>query len=139
MTQDKYIVKLEKPTADDFVNLRSKVGWGDLDLKLASKSLANSLFHITVYENSQLIGMGRVVGDGAMYFYIQDVVVDPQYQKQGIGSLIMEHIESYLTSAAYEGSTIGLFSAKGKEDFYSKYHYLLRPSDSLGHGMCKFI
>jgi len=139
MLKDKYTVKLEKPTANNFIYLRSKIGWGDLDKNLANKSLEQSLFHVTVYDSATLIAMGRVVGDGAMYFYIQDVVVDPQYQKQGIGSLIMLEIEGYLTSTAQKGATIGLLSAKGKEGFYSKYHYLLRPSDSLGHGMCRFV
>ena len=69
----------------------------------------------------------------------EGVVIDPDYQKQGIGAEIMERIESYLLKAAKKGSTIGLLSAKGKEGFYSRYDYLERPNDLLGNGMCKFI
>ncbi len=83
--------------------------------------------------------MGRVVGDGAMYFYIQDIVVDPNYQNMGIGNILMEKIESYLAASAKQGSTISLLAAKDKENFYTKYGYILRPNDSLGHGMCKFL
>jgi ribosomal protein S18 acetylase RimI-like enzyme len=83
--------------------------------------------------------MGRIVGDGAMYFYIQDVIVDPSYQGTGVGSILMDQIENYLSVAAQKGSTVGLLAAKGKEDFYIRYDYMLRPSNTLGSGMCKFV
>ena len=136
---EKFCLKLDSPSVEDFLILRSKVGWGDLEANLAEKSLNNSLFHVIIRHDEQLVGMGRVVGDGAMYFYIQDVVVDPSYQKQGIGAALMAKIEDYLSNATNQGSTIGLLAAQGKEDFYSRYGYTLRPNSSLGHGMCKFI
>ncbi len=99
----------------------------------------NSLFHVAVYFEDQLVGMGRVVGDGIMYFYVQDIVVLPDYQGLGIGALIMLNIENYLSSTAIKGSTIGLLAAKGKEAFYARYGYITRPNASLGHGMCRFV
>ncbi len=139
MNSDKYSIKLECPSVEEFLNLRSKIGWGELDFNLAKTSLNNSLFHVIVRDKSQLIGIGRVVGDGAMYFYIQDVIVDPSYQNSGVGSSLMERIENYLSVSAQEGSTIGLLAAKGKEAFYTRYGYILRPSNSLGNGMCRFV
>ena len=136
---DKFCLKLESPIVEDFLTLRNKVGWSDLDANLAEKSLNNSLFHVIILHDNRLVGMGRVIGDGAMYFYIQDVVVDPSYQKQGIGAALMDKIEGYLSDATNQGSTIGLLAAQGKEAFYSRYGYTQRPSRSLGHGMCKFI
>jgi ribosomal protein S18 acetylase RimI-like enzyme len=103
-----------------------------LDSNLAKTSLNNSLFHVIVSDKSQLIGMGRVVGDGAMYFYIQDVIVDPSYQHYGVGSVLMEQIENYLFVAAKKGSTIGLLAAKGKEAFYTRYGYIpVPPQDAV--------
>ncbi|WP_286235617.1 GNAT family N-acetyltransferase [Thalassotalea sediminis] len=136
---NKYVISVESPKTEEFLCLRHKVGWGELDYNLAQTSLNNSLFHIIVRDKSQLIGMGRIVGDGAMYFYIQDVIVDPDYQGAGLGSILMDHIERYLSVAAKKGATIGLLAAKGKEAFYLRYGYLLRPNDMLGNGMCKFI
>jgi len=136
---DKYTLKLTCPTVEDFLLLRSNVGWGGLDASLAKKSLANSLFHVVIYHDKALIGMGRVVGDGAMYFYIQDVIVDPSYQKQGLGTELMDTVEGYLRYTASKGSTIGLLAAKGKESFYARYGYIQRPNNTLGDGMCKFI
>lgn len=139
MSFDKYDISFESPSALEFSNLRNKIGWGETDVNMAKVSLENSLFHVVIRDQSKLIGMGRVVGDGAMYFYVQDVVVDPDYQKQGIGNVLMVQIEEYLSSATNKGSTVGLLAAKGKEGFYTRFGYVLRPSDSLGNGMCKFI
>jgi len=136
---NKYLIKLESPSVAEFTELRKKIGWGTADADMVQKSLDNSLFHVVIHDELSLIGMGRVVGDGAMYFYIQDVVVDPTYQKQGIGNVLMNNIEDYLAKVAKKGSTIGLLAAKGKEEFYSRYDYIKRPSELLGNGMCKFI
>jgi len=136
---ERFTLALASPSVDDFLQLRQKVGWGELEADLAQKSLNNSLFHVTIYHDQQLIGMGRVVGDGAMYFYIQDVVVDPDFHHQGLGTELMDTIEGYLRYTADKGSTIGLLAAQGKESFYARYGYVQRPSNTLGHGMCKFV
>jgi len=136
---ERFSLALASPSVDDFLQLRQKVGWGELEADLAQKSINNSLFHVTIYHDQQLIGMGRVVGDGAMYFYIQDVVVDPNFHNQGLGTELMDTIEGYLRYTADKGSTIGLLAAQGKESFYARYGYVQRPSNTLGHGMCKFV
>ncbi len=139
MSRGEYTVLFECPSAQEFSDLRAKVGWGETCLEMGAKSLAQSLFHVVIREGNKLIAMGRIVGDGVMYFYVQDVVVDPDYQKLGLGAVLMTHIEDYLAKTAQPGSTIGLLAAQGKEAFYQRYGYLLRPGNSFGHGMCKFI
>lgn len=138
-SKSKYHIDFTSPTIDDFSSLRRKAGWGEIDIDMARNSLAHSLFHVAVYDLSVLVGMGRVVGDGFMYFYIQDVIVDSDYQGQGIGHILMTKIECYLLEVAKKGSTIGLLAAKGKEGFYTRYDYVQRPNNALGNGMCKFI
>ncbi|MDF2176918.1 GNAT family N-acetyltransferase [Aliiglaciecola sp. CAU 1673] len=134
-----YIVAEQPPTPDEFNALREKVGWDSVDPALAKASLAHPLFHVVVRDQQKLIGMARVVGDGYLYFYIQDVVVDPDYQSLGIGKMLMDKIESYLARAAKPGATVGLLAAKGKEAFYRRYGYLERDGEALGKGMCRFI
>ncbi len=136
---DNLQLKLASPTTAEFLSLRATAGWQGIAASEAKMSLANSLFHVVIYDDSVLVGMGRVIGDGAMYFYIQDVVVDPAYQGLGVGAALMAQIESYLSTAANKGATIGLLAAQGKEAFYARYGYLERPNTSLGHGMCKFV
>ncbi|WP_342751407.1 GNAT family N-acetyltransferase [Bowmanella denitrificans] len=127
------------PTVAEFLHLRQLIGWDSLPEQVVTASLAASLFHCTVRQDGQLLGMARVVGDGYMYFYIQDVVVDPSYQGQGIGALLMDKVEAYLRDAAGPGATVGLLAARGKEGFYQRYGYLERNGEALGLGMCRFV
>ena len=133
------LIENSQPALEEFVALRSKVGWGETPKQLAKLALDNSLFHVVARNENRLIGMARIVGDGAMFFYIQDLIVDPDYQSNGIGNLLMQSLESYLSKVAEKGTTIGLLSASGKEAFYSQYGYKERTGSPLGLGMCKFV
>lgn len=132
-------IKNIPPKLDEFIALRANVGWGDTPACLGQSALNNSLFHVIARRNEELVGMARIVGDGAIFFYIQDLIVSPEYQHKGIGDLLMQSIECYLSKAATSGSTVGLFSAAGKEAFYARYGYKMRNGAPLGFGMCKFI
>ncbi|ABL99843.1 GNAT family N-acetyltransferase [Shewanella amazonensis] len=127
------------PTPASLIALRQRVGWTSPAVNVVEQSLANSLFIVCAYDGARLVGTGRIVGDGAMYFYLQDLLVDPEYQRQGIGRLLMEEIESFLRQRAQPGATIGLFAAHGKEDFYQAFGYQRRTGQVLGMGMCKFV
>ena len=133
-----YITTDQPPTAAEYIALRSKVGWDSIELSIAQNSLNSSLFNTTVRLDGQLIGMARVVGDGFMYFYIQDVIVDPAYHGLGIGHMLMARVEAYLASACTKGATVGLLAAKGKEPFYRRYGFIERDGAELGKGMCRF-
>lgn len=139
MSTTQYITRFTRPSVDDFCRLRSLVGWGPTDREMADISLEHSLFHVGYYRSEHLIAMGRVVGDGAMYFYVQDVVVQPEYQGLGLGVKLMEHIETYLSKVACKGSTAALLSAARKEPFYQRFGYASRPCNGFGAGMCKFL
>ena len=134
-----YQVIAECPTVDEFCALRKQVGWGETDVNMAALSLKNTLYCVCIRQSKILLAMGRVVGDSAMYFYIQDVIVAPAYQGQGLGHLIMLNIEEYLQASAQKGATIGLLAAQGKSAFYERYDYMKRPSKRLGPGMCRFV
>ena len=66
--------------------------------------------------------MGRIVGDGAFYFYIQDIVVHPDHQGKGIGKEILNALMKFLESNAPDKAFIGLFASNGKVKFYEKYN-----------------
>jgi GNAT superfamily N-acetyltransferase len=73
-----------------------------------------------------------------MVFYIQDVIVDPNRQRQGIGTQLMDGIMSYVKNHASNNTIVGLMSTKGKEAFYEKYGFASRPNERLGAGMTIF-
>ena len=112
------------PTLKEYKYLCESVGWTNyMNFDVADTSLRNSIHCITVKDNEQIVGMGRIVGDGAIYFYIQDIVVHPDYQKNGIGNEIMTILIEYLNKNAPDKAFVGLFASEGKEPFYEKYNF----------------
>ncbi|MBW7475575.1 GNAT family N-acetyltransferase [Paenibacillus oenotherae] len=108
----------------EYKTLCHAVGWtAFMNFDVAEESLNQSLFGVIVQYKEEIVGMGRVVGDGKIYFYIQDIAVVPEHQNKGIGNMIMKAISEYLKENAPEKSFVGLFASQGKESFYNKYGF----------------
>ena len=121
-TADHIVIVENVLQAEDFVRLRVAAGFPEVPVAHAKRALAGGLLNISAVYNGELVGMGRLVGDGAMYWYLQEIIVLPEYQKQGIGTKIVEYLTDYAVSHSASGTftTIGGVSAKGKEGFYEK-------------------
>lgn len=59
---------------EDYCNLRKSVGWKLFSREQTENALSNSLYTVIVVDNDEIIGMGRLIGDG-MYYMIVDIVV----------------------------------------------------------------
>ena len=81
-----------------YLSLRQQVGWVSLTTEQAQQALDHSLKIITVYDDECPIGMGRIVGDGAVICYIQDLIIIPEYQSRHIGSMLIERLIAYVKS-----------------------------------------
>lgn len=125
----------EIPSPEEYISLRNSVGWLTPDNDACTRGLPSSCYCVTIREEKKLIAMGRIIGDGVFTFFIVDIIVHPDYQKKGLGRAIMENIFEYLKGNAAEYAYIALMAAKGKEAFYEKFGFILRPNESLGAGM----
>jgi len=123
------------PSPTDYMHLREAVGWRNVAVEAVVRGLAGTLYGVCALDHEKVVGMARIIGDGFLAFYIQDVVVDPEYQGQGIGSGLMERVMAYIAAHASENTVIGLMSAVGKEGFYRRYGFVQRPNDRHGCGM----
>lgn len=117
-------------TAEDFIRLKMAAGFIERPLEQAEKAVKNSLFNVTAICGGKVVGMGRLVGDGAMYWYLQEIIVQPEYQGKGIGKSIVNRLLEHIRSAAIPGTIIdiGLTAVKGKEPFYEKFGFTVRPT-----------
>ena len=134
---EQYKIERHKLSVAEYQYLRHTTDWFQLDDQTIEKSLEAELFSVSIYSEDKIIGMGRVIGDGAIYYYIQDIIVVPQYQGKGIGRLIMKEIEDFLYRNATNNSFVGLMAASGVEGFYHKFGYNTREADKPG--MSKLI
>lgn len=76
------------------INLYQSVGWTSYTERpeLLQQAVHNSLYVLGAFNHDQLIGLIRVVGDGLTIIYIQDLLVLPAYQNQGIGSTLINKV-----------------------------------------------
>ncbi|RUT30694.1 N-acetyltransferase [Paenibacillus zeisoli] len=122
---DEYEIIERLPTVAEHQFLWESVGWGDVDTGMTKASIAASVYGVVAVHKGVTVGMGRIVGDGAMYFYIQDVAVLPEHQASGVGSRILEQLLTFIRTSTHPSGAafIGLFASEGKEKFYEKHGF----------------
>lgn len=79
---------------DEIRALYAAVGWTAYteDLPALERGFQNSLLVLAAYEDGELIGLIRAVGDGATVVFVQDLLVAPQKQRQGVGTALLKAV-----------------------------------------------
>ncbi|HEP1837026.1 TPA: GNAT family N-acetyltransferase [Streptococcus suis] len=74
------------------LDLYVSVGWTGYTSRpeMLEKSLEHSLLVLAAFDSDRLVGLLRAVGDGHSIVFIQDILVLPPYQRQGIGRHLLE-------------------------------------------------
>ena len=113
------IVKLE-----DVLHLYQAVGWTNYtnQPQMLEQSLAHSLAIYVARDGEEIVGLGRLVGDGFSSGFVQDLIVLPTYQRQGIGSDLMkealgDYKDAYQVQLVTEQTerTLGFYRSMGFE------------------------
>lgn len=128
------------PTPEEYNFLTDSVGWGTRDNKIVEEALKNSLYCVCIYDDNNIIGFGRIIGDKTIFLYIQDIIVLPKYQSQKIGTKIMNIIIDKINELKEVNPYIRTYlgASKNKENFYKKFGFKSRSDANLGDGMVLF-
>lgn len=129
-------------STEEYLKLRAAVQWRELSENQAIQVINNSLFFVKAVDDcGNVVGMGRIVGDGAVVCYIQDLIVLPDMQGKNIGSLLIKRLIAFVNELREENTTLMLclMCAKGREKFYEKHGFIARPNDMLGPGMIQYL
>ena len=134
-----YQERLPSPT--EYRELRQSVAWNPFDDDDAAAGLEASLYGVCAIAQTDggVVGMARVVGDGRLVFYVQDVIVRPEFQGLGVGGELMRRVMAHIDGRAAPNAFIGLMSVAGKEAFYEKFGFWRRPDGRFGFGMNLFV
>lgn len=128
------------PTVDEYNRLRRSVEWPEFSNDLVNRALSHTLFSVmAIADDGQAVGMGRVIGDNAIYFHLQDVIVRRDWQGAGVGSMIMKELLAYVDKHSGKNTNIGLMCSKGREHFYLNFGFVKRPTEKFGSGMIKVV
>ena len=78
----------------DLRPLYDAVGWISYTEQITDLGVlvTNAHLVISAWNNDQLVGLIRTVGDGVSIQYVQDILVLPDYQNQGIGSELLKKV-----------------------------------------------
>lgn len=82
--------------------------------------LENSNIVISAWENDNLVGMIRALTDFVWYTFLADLAVHPDYQKSGVGKMLIE----VLKNKVGEQTAIILLSVPSAMDYYPKVGFI---------------
>lgn len=120
-----FTIKYNELTAEEFIFLWETVWDGAPSLEQTELAMNNTLFRISVFDGEKIIAMARMIGDMGLNYYIKDVVVRPEYQKQGIGRLLIGEMFKFVRENGVGGTDIfvELCAMPDKIPFYEKFGF----------------
>ena len=108
-----YKVDDKELNASMFISFVHQVWPGDYDMERTKSALSKTL-NITAYDQKELVGCLRILSDGYYFGTITELLVLPQYQKQGVGSKLLQLAKDNTPTMLYFGSQPDV------EKFYEK-------------------
>jgi ribosomal protein S18 acetylase RimI-like enzyme len=96
---EEVIVSEGLPTVSEYIGVRTAMGWGSIDEETANRTLQAAAFTVCLRRRDRLAGVARVMGDGAMYFFLADLIVDPEFRGSRYGDRLMQAVTSYSIGA----------------------------------------
>lgn len=128
-------------SSEEYMELRRKVNWCEFPLEEAQAGIDHAYMINCARDNGKAVGVVRLLWDGGYIAFLSDVIVDPEYQGQGIGRELVQSCISRIKADAKPGYKVKmcLLAAKGKEPFYRKFGFGERPNEKLGSGMDQWI
>ena len=131
VANEKYFVDENLPAAEHYARLRESLGLVSPELEAIETALVNSLYVVSILFKGEMVGCGRVIGDGVSSFIIQEILVQPAHQQRGVDQAIMETMLSYLEAQSGEGSLIGAICDQHTADFFERFSFHAAPGPSL--------
>ncbi len=141
MNKPTFSLKTGELDPADFVRLIESAGWGSPNIEQAAVALRNSVEVFSIQADGRTVGMGRLLGDGGLWYFIKDVIILPEYQGFGAGTMLMKAIIADI-GRRHPGGWSGpleLMSARGKENFYRKFGFSTRSELGYGEGMLRRV
>ena len=128
-------------TAEEYMNLRKRVGWIEFPLEEAQASIDYAYMLICVRDDDKAIGVVRLLWDRGYIAFLSDVIVDPYYQGQGIGRKLVQSCIDRIRKDMKPGYKVKLTlnAAQGKEPFYEKFGFRVRPNEHAGPAMDQWL
>lgn len=105
--------------ASDFLDLAMRVWPGNYSIKPTERALSATQ-NFTAWHENRLIGCARLLTDGYLFSTVPEILVDPEYQRHGVGTQLMSML--WETSP----TSLGFGVQPGNEEFFETLGYEAR-------------
>lgn len=128
-----YRLQLSAPAVADYLRLRARAGLSPKTEQQAAAALPGSwaACHVVAEATGEVVGMGRLLGDGGWYFHVVDMAVLPQHQRRGIGDAILAALLDRVREAA-PGAYVNLLADPPGRRLYSRHGFVETAPSSVG-------
>ena len=131
MTDD-YNLHVETPSAADYLRLRIDAGLTPKTAEGAAAGLPNTVHAVVIRKADRVVGMGRVIGDGGLFFQVVDIAVEPAHQGRGLGKAIVAALVENLRATAPKGAYVSLMADGEAHRLYAQYGFELTAPRPVG-------
>ena len=127
-----YTIRLASPAIATYQLLRVAAGLSAKSTEAAAKGLPNSLFAVQVLLGDEVVGMGRIIGDGGCFFQVVDIAVLPAHQGKGLGKRIMREIMQFIETDVPPSAYVSLIADGQAQDLYAQFGFRHTAPASVG-------
>jgi GNAT superfamily N-acetyltransferase len=118
------VVLVERfPGIDDYRRMRASTGLSAKSAEASARGLANTTYGVSLLRDGNVVGMGRIVGDGGCFHFVVDIAVDPRLQGRGLGKRIMDALDAWLRANAEPTAHVSLFADGNARHLYARYGF----------------
>ena len=117
---DEILLVERAPGIDDYRRLRTATGLSPKSEDAARRGLAGTSHGVSLLRRDEVVGMGRIVGDGGCFYFVVDIAVIPELQGRGLGMRIMDALDAWLRANAPPTAHVSLFADGEAKRLYAK-------------------
>lgn len=125
-----YTLLTTPPPLENYLGLRKVTGLTPKSAAQGSGALSGSWYFVHLVFNSpfapsssQVVGMGRLIGDGGWYFHVCDMAVHPDHQRKGLGDFILKELLRRVDEVAPDQPYVNLVADPPGVKLYKRHGF----------------
>ena len=125
------------PPVADYLRLRRDAGLTPKTEEQAVAGLPGSwaACHVVAEDSGEVVGMGRLLGDGGWYFHVIDMAVLPTHQRKGLGDAVLRALLDRVREVAPAGAWVNLLADVPGRPLYARHGFTETAPGSVGMGL----
>lgn len=112
-------------TLAEYIGLSDAVGWRGRPEVAATYNVTNSVYSLIAEDeaNSLAVGCLLLMRSGRADYYLESLIVHPDWQGRHIGTSLMERLMEWLRKNAAPGASVELHTDESKAPFYDHFGF----------------